>query len=55
MTYLEIVEALGKGLNVHWMNTGYKVTLGSLGLLHVTFIAMAIIQSYKTLNIKIAL
>ena len=39
MAYLEIVEALGKGLNVYWMNTGYKVTLGSLGLLHVTFIA----------------
>ena len=38
MDYLEIVEALGKGLNVHWKNAGYKVSYSHNGL-YITFLS----------------
>ena len=38
MTYIEIVEALGKGLNVYWKNAGYKVSYAHNGL-HITFLS----------------
>ena len=36
MSYLEIIEALGKGLNVYWKNTGYRVSHTHDGL-YITF------------------
>lgn len=37
MTYIEIIEALDKGLNVYWKNTGYKVSHAHNGL-YITFL-----------------
>ena len=37
MTYIEIVEALGKGLNVYWKNAGYKVSYAHYSL-YITFL-----------------
>ena len=36
MSYIEIIEALDKGLNVYWMTIGYKVSYTHNGL-YITF------------------